>query len=163
MFRFIPWYCWSNKKRLPVISPEKIWSCLRLAKNYILRSATMMSHMKVLLPMPCPSQDMARQGRRTLKRGKKKFQKEGFNKQWVHWRNWESVSQWLFIRWAVTISHWLSSYHARRGSLSSSWAQLLRQDMKVLPLGLLTLFNLGFCLLFFLYSINVDFSHFVIY
>ena len=53
----------------------KKWIYLRLAINYILRSATMMSHMKVLLPLPCPSLDMARQGRRTLREVKRSFKR----------------------------------------------------------------------------------------
>ena len=35
----------------------------------------MMSHMEVLLPTPCPSQDMARQGRRTLQEVKRGFKR----------------------------------------------------------------------------------------
>ena len=35
----------------------------------------MISHMKVLLPMPCPSLDMAWQGRRTLREVKRNFKR----------------------------------------------------------------------------------------
>ena len=61
---------------------------------------------------------------------------------------WKFEVWWLFIGWVLTVSHWLSSCQARRGSLSSScWA--FWSNLRALLLASQLYFNWSFSSLIF--------------
>ena len=96
----------------------------------------------------CKSPLAQREG--LLCKQEKEVRKSGELQETVHWRNLHLEVRWLFLDWVVTISHWLISYQARRGSVSSPVGLCCHHRWWELPLLRSEIYyNWDFCLLIF--------------